>query len=233
MKMQWTIAAVIAAAGIPAVGEAQQRPTTPDSAKQGTATGRRVNQTNEDGDTTRSALRDSVLRNSTNTNAAAPSGAGSTRSSSANSREGQRGAVQPGGLADSARSMQAAETGRPVIQTNEGGDTTRSALRDSLLRNSTRTAGTAIAPSTDARGAGAAGGTGGGMSGGMSGGAASLSRAQTRQLQTALNSAGCSVGRVDGQMGRRTREAMACARQKNNISGNDDQALFKALGLSF
>lgn len=153
MKMQWTIAAVIAAAGIPAASEAQQRPTTPDSAKQGTATGRRVN------------------------------------------------------------------------QTNEGGDTTRSALRDSLLRNSTRTAGTAIAPSTDAGAAGAAGG--------MGGGAANLSRAQTRQLQTALNGAGCSVGRVDGRMGRRTREAMACARQKNNITGNDDQALFKALGLSF
>lgn len=225
MKMQWTIAAVIAAAGIPAASEAQQRPTTPDSAKQGTATGRRVNQTNEDGDTTRSALRDSVLRNATNPNAAAPSGAGSSRSSSANAREGQSGAAQPGSLADSARSMQAAETGRPVIQTNEGGDTTRSALRDSLLRNSTRTAGTAIAPSTDAGAAGAAGG--------MGGGAANLSRAQTRQLQTALNGAGCSVGRVDGRMGRRTREAMACARQKNNITGNDDQALFKALGLSF
>ena len=227
MRMKWTVAAMIAAAGIPAVGAAQQ--PTADSAKQGTAAGRRVNQTNEDGDTTRSALRDSVLRNSTNTNAAAPTGAGSTRSSSANSREGQSGAAQPGGLADSARSMQAAESGRPVIQTNEGGDTTRSALRDSLLRSSTRTAGTAIAPSTDASGAR----SGGGASAGGMGGAANLTRAQMRQLQTALNGAGCNAGRADGQMGRRTREAMACARQKNGISGNDDQALFRALGLSF
>ena len=230
MKMQWTVAAVIAAAGIPAVGSAQQRPTA-DSAKQGTATGRRVNETNEAGDTTRSALRDSVLRNSTNTSNAAPTQSGpsttGSRSSSASAREGQAGGAAP--LADSARSMQAAETGRPVLQTNEAGDTTRSALRDSLLRNSTRTPGTAIAPSTDASGGGAPSGG----SGGSTGGAMSLSTAQVRQLQQALNGAGCSVGSADGKIGPRTRAAMACARQKNGISGNDDQALYRALGLSF
>lgn len=221
MRMTLTVAAVIAAAGIPAVGLAQG--STPDSAKQGTATGRRVNEVNESGDTTRSALRDSVLRNATNTRSATPTRSGA--SATANAREGAATGSAP--LADSIQTMRGNQQGRPVPMTNEGGDTTRSALRDSLLRNSTRTPGAAVAPSTDASTGGAAGATSGGA---MLG---SLSGAQVRQLQQALNGAGCDAGRVDGRVGAKTRAAMRCARQKNGISGNDDQALFRALGLSF
>jgi hypothetical protein len=227
-NIQWTVVAMLAVAGVPAAAAAQ-RPTA-DSAKQGTATGRRVNETNEAGDTTRSALRDSVLRNSTNTNTAPTQTGASTTSgagaSSAAAREGRATGGQAG-LADSVRSMQAATPGRPVPQTNEGGDTTQSALRDSVLRNATRTPGTNVSPSTDAAGGAAAAGRssrGGGMS---------LTREQTRQLQQALNDAGCDAGTPDGMMGRKTRTAMTCARQKKGISGTDNQALFQALGLSF
>jgi hypothetical protein len=247
MKVQWTVAAMIAAAGIPAVAAAQQT-TTPDSAKQGTAPGRTVNHRNESGDTTNSRLRDSLMRNSTNTGpgTAAPAGAtaGSSssgmNSSSSNASEGRATGGTTAPLADSVQSMQAATPGRPVPLTNESGDTARSALKDSLLRASTRTPEMNAAPTTDASsgaaatGAASASGSASANAGGMSrGGSMSLSRSQTRQLQQALNGAGCNAGTADGVMGRRTREAMACARQKNNISGNDNQALFQALGLNF
>lgn len=219
-KMQWTVAAMLAV-GMPALAAAQGTPV-PDSAKQGTASGRTVNPRNEDGSDKSSALRDSVVRNSTNTNTTpTQSGASTTGgNASANAREGAATGGAP--LADSVRGMQAATPGRPVPQTNEGGDTTRSALRDSILRNSTRTAGTNVAPSTDA----SAGGRG-------TGGAMRLSRAQTQQLQEALNGAGCDAGSADGVMGRKTRAAIACARQQKGIAANDNQALYKALGLSF
>ena len=60
-----------------------------------------------------------------------------------------------------------------------------------------------------------------------------LSTDQIRQLQTALTSAGCDAGTVDGRMGPHTRQAMACARQKNNITGNNPNELFRALNLGF
>ena len=60
-----------------------------------------------------------------------------------------------------------------------------------------------------------------------------LSTDQIRQLQQALNGAGCDAGTVDGRMGPHTRQAMACARQKNNITGSNPNDLFRALNLGF
>ena len=64
-------------------------------------------------------------------------------------------------------------------------------------------------------------------------GGARLNRDQVTQLQNALQSAGCDPGSVDGVMGTRTRSAMNCARQKNNITGNDPNALYQSLNLNF
>lgn len=58
-----------------------------------------------------------------------------------------------------------------------------------------------------------------------------LSRENIAQLQTALSNAGCDAGAADGIMGRRTRRAIACARQKNNVSS--DQELYQSLNLDF
>jgi hypothetical protein len=58
-----------------------------------------------------------------------------------------------------------------------------------------------------------------------------LSRENIAQLQTALSNAGCDAGTADGIMGPRTRRALACARQKNNVSS--DQELYQSLNLDF
>lgn len=59
----------------------------------------------------------------------------------------------------------------------------------------------------------------------------SLSKDQVMQLQTALSGAGCDAGNADGIVGPKTRQAMACARQKNNVTTNAD--LYRALNLDF
>ena len=58
-----------------------------------------------------------------------------------------------------------------------------------------------------------------------------LSRENVVQLQTALTNAGCDAGTADGVMGPRTRRAMACARQKNSVSSNEE--LYRSLNLDF
>ncbi|HSJ65186.1 MAG TPA: peptidoglycan-binding domain-containing protein, partial [Gemmatimonadaceae bacterium] len=58
-----------------------------------------------------------------------------------------------------------------------------------------------------------------------------LSREQVRRLQTRLNEMGCEAGSVDGLIGPRTREAITCARQRENITGTDLAQLMRALGL--
>lgn len=60
-----------------------------------------------------------------------------------------------------------------------------------------------------------------------------LTRDQVAQLQTALQQANCDPGAIDSVMGAHTRRAMSCARQKNNITGNDPSALYRALNLDF
>jgi hypothetical protein len=60
-----------------------------------------------------------------------------------------------------------------------------------------------------------------------------LTADQTKQLQTSLRQASCDPGPVDGRWGPRTQQAMSCARQKNNISGNNPNDVFRSLNLSF
>lgn len=58
-----------------------------------------------------------------------------------------------------------------------------------------------------------------------------LTRDQVTQLQSALSGIGCDPGSADGVMGPRTRRAITCARQKNNVSSNEE--LYRSLNLDF
>ncbi len=60
-----------------------------------------------------------------------------------------------------------------------------------------------------------------------------LSADQVKRLQTALNDAGCNAGAVDGVVGRRTRQAIACGLEKNNLGSNDLSGLYRSLDLDF
>lgn len=60
-----------------------------------------------------------------------------------------------------------------------------------------------------------------------------LTMDQTKQVQTALRQANCDPGAIDGIWGPRTRKAMNCARQKNNITGNNPNDVFRSLNLGF
>lgn len=60
-----------------------------------------------------------------------------------------------------------------------------------------------------------------------------LSSDQVRQLQTALNDAGCRAGPVDGFVGAQTRRAIGCAMRKNNIETTDMNGLYRSLNLDF
>jgi len=60
-----------------------------------------------------------------------------------------------------------------------------------------------------------------------------LTRDQVAQLQSALQQANCDPGAIDSVMGAHTRRAMSCARQKNNITGNNPSDLYRALNLNF
>ena len=60
-----------------------------------------------------------------------------------------------------------------------------------------------------------------------------LTQDQITQLQTALKQADCDPGPVDGVIGPRTRRAMNCARQKNSVTGNNPNDLFRSLNLNF
>ncbi len=60
-----------------------------------------------------------------------------------------------------------------------------------------------------------------------------LSSDNVKELQAALNGAGCKAGPEDGIAGPRTQQGIACGMQKENISGQDLNALYKALHLNF
>jgi peptidoglycan hydrolase-like protein with peptidoglycan-binding domain len=68
---------------------------------------------------------------------------------------------------------------------------------------------------------------------GSASGSYGLSHDQTIQLQQALQSAGCDPGSIDGVVGPRTRQAMSCARQRNGLTGNDRNELYRSLNLDF
>jgi hypothetical protein len=60
-----------------------------------------------------------------------------------------------------------------------------------------------------------------------------LTNDQVRQLQTALKQDDCDPGTVDGILGAHTRRAMACARQKNGVTGSNPNDLLRSLNLNF
>jgi peptidoglycan hydrolase-like protein with peptidoglycan-binding domain len=60
-----------------------------------------------------------------------------------------------------------------------------------------------------------------------------LSRDQVMQLQSALDSIGCNAGPKDGVAGQKTRQAVACGMQKNNIPSNNVDSLYRSLHLNF
>lgn len=60
-----------------------------------------------------------------------------------------------------------------------------------------------------------------------------LTGAQIVELQNALNRDGCSAGAADGVMGPRTRRALACARQKNNVTGSNVNDVLRSLNVGF
>lgn len=60
-----------------------------------------------------------------------------------------------------------------------------------------------------------------------------LTSDQVQQLQTALQQADCNPGPVDGILGPRTRRAMSCARQKNNVNSSNTNDLLRSLNLGF
>ena len=64
-----------------------------------------------------------------------------------------------------------------------------------------------------------------------SSGAMNLTRDQVTQLQSALSGIGCDAGTADGVIGPKTRRAITCARQKNNVSSNEE--LYRSLNLDF
>jgi peptidoglycan hydrolase-like protein with peptidoglycan-binding domain len=62
---------------------------------------------------------------------------------------------------------------------------------------------------------------------------AGLTHDQMHELQQALKDDGCYTGRVDGQLGPKTRAAINCARRKHDIDGNNANELFRALNVNF
>lgn len=62
---------------------------------------------------------------------------------------------------------------------------------------------------------------------------AKLSKSQVRQLQTALNNDGCSVGTPDGVMGQKTRQGVQCSLDKHGIGSTNVDSLYKVLNLNF
>jgi hypothetical protein len=60
-----------------------------------------------------------------------------------------------------------------------------------------------------------------------------LSTDQVKELQQAINDAGCHAGAVDGVVGPETREGISCIREQKGIQGDDVNDVISALGLSF
>jgi hypothetical protein len=60
-----------------------------------------------------------------------------------------------------------------------------------------------------------------------------LSTDQVKDLQKAINDAGCHAGPVDGMLGPETREGIACVREQKGIQGEGLNDVLSALGLSF
>jgi peptidoglycan hydrolase-like protein with peptidoglycan-binding domain len=62
---------------------------------------------------------------------------------------------------------------------------------------------------------------------------AALSKDQVKQLQTALNNDGCSVGTPDGNVGEQTRKGVQCSLEKHGIRSTNLDSLYTVLNLNF
>ncbi len=60
-----------------------------------------------------------------------------------------------------------------------------------------------------------------------------LTADQAKQLQAALNKAGCNAGTADGLMGRQTQRAISCGLNKYKLGNSDMSELYRKLGLDF
>jgi hypothetical protein len=60
-----------------------------------------------------------------------------------------------------------------------------------------------------------------------------LSTDQVKELQQAINGAGCNAGPVDGRFGPETRQGVQCVRQQKNITENGLNPVLHALNLNF
>jgi peptidoglycan hydrolase-like protein with peptidoglycan-binding domain len=91
----------------------------------------------------------------------------------------------------------------------------------------------AVAESAGGAVSGAAAGAKAAAKGGQRFNLSKLSRDQVMQLQSALDSIGCNAGPKDGVAGAKTRQAVACGMQKNNIPSNNVDSLYRSLHLNF
>jgi hypothetical protein len=112
----------------------------------------------------------------------------------------------------------------PAVALAQGGTTSTSGDSAQL--------GTGAATTQQTQGMQAQADTTGAMSHRHVGSRTGLSHSQVRQLQTALNSAGCNAGTPDGRFGPKTEQAIQCYRQQKNLSGNASE-LYSSLGLNF
>jgi hypothetical protein len=110
--------------------------------------------------------------------------------------------------------------------------TTTTSSANGTLDTARRKAGAAASKMKSAARSGAAAAGSAASSAALRTRLAALSHDQLKELQTALNKNGCNAGPVDGISGPKTRQGVECGLRKNNISGNDLNALYKALNLN-
>lgn len=60
-----------------------------------------------------------------------------------------------------------------------------------------------------------------------------LTMQQTKELQHAINAAGCDAGPANGMLTEKTHGGIACVRRERHIQGADLNDVLKSLGLSF
>lgn len=150
----------------------------------------------------------------------APAGSTSTAPSSTTdtSRSDTTGAMAPGAT-DTTSAAGALDT-----MTHRAGT-----AADSLASK----AGQAANSAKSAAGAGAAAVGGAASTAAVRTQLAALSKDQVKQLQTALNNDGCSVGTPDGNVGEQTRKGVQCSLEKHGIRSTNLDSLYTVLNLNF
>lgn len=60
-----------------------------------------------------------------------------------------------------------------------------------------------------------------------------LTEEQTKELQSAINAAGCDAGPANGMLTEKTRSGIECVRKQRRLQGTDLNDVLKSLGLPF